>query len=616
MKKQNIFFVILIILALTAGCITSSGRPHTNSVKYPTHAPNLLYEVHIKAPHTHNFEISITIEKPVGKYIDFAMPAWSPGRYIIYNFAKHVSHVEVFSENAPALRLIRLDKQTWRISGYEGNTFTLHYRVYANYMSGTFSQLTSEGALINGASVFMYIVNGKTIPIRLTLCLPEKMDWNIATGIPAKHRHTYYADNYEHLIDSPISIGHIREYSFKSFEKPIHICFQSPLPETVFEKQLALHCKTLCDSAKIIFGEFPFSKYYFIFHSGFTPGMYDGMEHMNSCCITETKTINTENHLKKMITLAAHEFIHVWNIKCIRPYEFLSYDLTKETYTNSLWIVEGLTRYYQNVLQLRAGLISREKFRINFTYYISTYESKPGRNVMTLEEASFLTWVDHCNEEDMNRVNTRISYYNKGAVVGLLLDMKIRGLTNGHKGLDDVFRSMYKTYYKKNKGYSTEDFYLECEKIAGKPLKDFFNRCAKGLDPLPYAECAEQCGFILKNGKRMSEPFFGFKLDNARITQIIPGSSAENAGLQKYDEIKLIDGYPFYDIDDLFLKEPGEKIEITVLRYGKEITLPLVVGEKVPVYFIFNEKPLIDKEIAGIREAFYTGQKTRSISKN
>ncbi|MBN2532673.1 MAG: M61 family metallopeptidase [Spirochaetales bacterium] len=603
-KKGSFFFIVLLntILILSGGCMTSPG---TGKKAYPS---GLIYELRMPGPHTHYFHISITIEKPQGDYIDMAMPAWSPGRYIIYDFAKHIHHIEVFSENTKTLLLTRLDKQTWRISGYGRGTLRLTYKVYANYASGTFSHLSSEGALINGASVFMYPVLARNIPVTLAVHLPGGKNWTIATSLPETGKCMYYADTYDHLIDSPLSIGDIRTYTCTSSGKPVHVCFQSPVSGTAYEKRLALNCKALCDAAGEIFGELPFSHYLFIFYTGFTPGQYDGMEHFHSSCITDASPLSGENHVNKLTALAAHELWHVWNIKCIRPYEFLSYHLEEELYTRSLWIVEGLTRYFQNILQLRAGIITREDFRKNFSHYITAYEVKPGKNTMTLEEASFLTWFDRISDEDTNSMNTKISYYNKGAVVGLLLDLKIRGLTSGKKGLEDVFKEMYHSFYKKGKGYTDKDFYSECEKTAGKPLHHFFERCIRGTCPLPYSECASLCGFILENNESLPVPDFGMTLNKTRIINIIPGSCAEKAGFQKYDEIRLVNNIPFAGISDLDKVNPGQILEITFVRYGRQMTLPLTAGQKIPLSFLFKERSLLPEEIAEIRESYYTGQ--------
>jgi predicted metalloprotease with PDZ domain len=624
MGKTSSFFIVVLFLFYTAGCMTSAGTTSDKTTigaqqmlstgKQAVRNSNndttgLLYEIRMPAPHTHYLEINMTIEKPSGKYIDIAMPAWSPGRYIIYDFAKHIHHIEVFSKNGKTPLLERLDKQTWRITGYGRVPLTLTYSVYANTASGTFSHLSSEGALINGASVFMYPLQGKDVPITLAVHLPEGKNWTIATGLPEAGSNRFYADTYDHLIDSPLSIGDIRYYTFTSFEKPVRICFQSPGPDTECERRLAFHCKSLCDAAGTIFGELPFTGYTFLFYTGFSPGIYDGMEHMNSCCITDTRALSTNNHLKQMTALAAHELWHVWNIKCIRPQEFMSYNLAEETYTNSLWIIEGFTRYFQNVLQLRAGLITREKFRRNLASYITVYESKPGREEMTLEEASLLTWFDRGSYEDTNRINTRISYYNKGAVVGLLLDLTIRGLTAGRKGLEDVFKNMYRSYYKKGRGYTVDDFYAECEKAAGESFRPFFSQCVQNTGPLPYNRCAGMCGFILENRENRPVPDTGMVLDNTRIINIIPGSAAEKAGFQKFDELLLVNGNPFTGESGLPDITPGHTLDITFLRYGRQLTLPLSAGEKVPVFFLFREKALVPGETAEIREAFYTGNK-------
>lgn len=605
--------MVCTVLLHVAGCrsIEDLFPPDAKAIA-PRDSRVLHYTVDMKAPHTHYISISILTDTAIPSFFDIAMPAWSPGKYRIMDFARHVRDVRAYRNGSgEELALRRRDKQTWRISGPAPEGITVTYRVYANYMSGTFSQLHSNGALINGASVFMYPVALRRLPILLSVKLPEEKDWEIATALPAtKDPFVFHARNYLHLVDCPISIGHIRTYAFQSHGKRISIVYQSPFTFD-FEEKLSDNCRRVCDAAGDLFGGFPFFHYRFIFHFNVRPGEWDAMEHRSSAVITDPEMKNTGRHLMEKTTLTAHELFHVWNVKCIRPCCFAHYDLSKETYTESLWVVEGLTKYYQYVLLLRAGLISRKEFREKLEAVISGYESNPGRTQTSLNDSSLLTWLDRSGPEDSDRNNTRVSYYNKGAVVGLLLDLRIRGLTGGEKGLDDVFRYLYRNYYLKNKCYMIDDFYTVCSRIAGLSLDDFFSTAVRGVGELPYAQCAAPCGFVIENANKTPRPYFGVLLDESVIINIFPGSPAEKAGCQKYDRIDRLNGEPFSgDLTEaLNGLAPGDRVGVTVSRNGLERDILVDIGSSLPVDFIFSEKSALDTETKYIRNAFYTGKK-------
>jgi predicted metalloprotease with PDZ domain len=613
MEKKHITILCLVLgISLFLSVCRSIGPLYMDiNQTLPAGTSVLHYTLKISDPHTHYLSVSIRVDKPLDSYCDIAMPAWSPGKYIIYDFAKHVRDVEAWPNGSrKKLRIRMLDKLTWRISGSAPGGFIIKYRVYANYLSGTFSQLTADSALINGASVFMYLTRARHMPIMFSVELPEGSKWRIATALPEMKEHSlYYAHNYTHLIDCPLSIGNLRTFSYQSWEKPIHIIFQSPEAGPC-EQALALHCRAVCDAAGSIFGELPFPDYYFIFHFNYRPGEWDAMEHRNSTVITDTKMITNDELFMEKTILAAHELWHVWNIKCIQPCSLARFVFSKEMYTKSLWIVEGLTKYYQYVLLLRAGIISRKEFRDKLANVITLYESNPGRSVMSLEQASFLTWYDRLSQEDNNRKNTRVSYYNKGAVVGLLLDLHIRGLTKGKKGLDDVFRFMYRNYYGGKRCYTIEDFYAVCSTIAGSSLHDFFSLTAESVDELPYNEVAASCGFTLENKTTAPVRYIGVLLRETAIINIFPGSPAEKAGCQKFDEILAFGDETFYgDLEtDLHNLGPGDRTTITINRNGQIRTFPLEIGKYVPVDFVFLERAIVDSDTEAVREAFYMGK--------
>jgi predicted metalloprotease with PDZ domain len=308
--------------------------------------------------------------------------------------------------------------------------------------------------------------------------------------------------------------------------------------------------------------------------------------------------------------LMAHEFFHVWNGKGFHPQEFDAIDLSRETYTRSIWIIEGLTKYYQYVLMLRSGVIDRLGFRDIFRDLITNFELNPGKSVMSLEDASFLAWFKYPSMIDSDEDNTSINYYNKGAIVGLLLDMKIRSLTGGRKGLDNVFQAMQKNYQKDPGGFSTAGFYSLCSETAGASLEDFFSKYAAATTPLPYAEVAQACGFSIRPKENPMIPDIGVQMVRTTIVNILPGSNAERAGLQKNDRILYVNRKYFSGGLGKVLSrfKAGDSRIFTVIRKDKVISIPVTIGLKKPVDYLFDEIRNPSRDTLRVREAFYLGR--------
>ncbi|MBN1411558.1 MAG: M61 family metallopeptidase [Spirochaetales bacterium] len=572
----------------------------------------LEYFVRILKPNTHYFDVSLKINNITQDYLDFALPSWSPGIYLLYDFAKNLKNMRAYdSVQLTNLPLKRLDKQTFRIKTANIPSVALNYRIYANHISSVHSYLASDGAIINGASVFLYPKLHEDKSISLTIVLPPGKKWEIATGLPKNGTSfQFQAADYHQLIDCPIMMGKLSIYRFISYGKPIHIVFYNTQISRSFKNRLITNCKKTCYEAGKFFNGYPFKEYYFMLSFGNTPGHWDALEHANSCMITDPNKLKTYWQLGDKSRLLAHEFFHVWNGKSMHPREFDNIDFTRENYTQCLWIVEGMTKYYDNVMRLRSGVYSRGTFRNTFKSFITKYELNPGRNIMTLEESSFLTWFRYNSKFDTDEDNTSINYYTKGCIIGLLLDMKIRSSTKGKKGLDDVMKTMYKNYLANPKGYTEEEFYRICSDIAGRPLYDFFEICASGTEPLPYTEIAAACGFRIEQRKKPLIHDIGVEMYKKTIINILPGSNAEKAGLQKKDKILYVNRKYFYgNLKKVLSRFKAGSVKIfTVIRKEKVYSIPVVIGLKQPVAYLFEEIKNVKKETLKIREAFYTGK--------
>jgi predicted metalloprotease with PDZ domain len=351
-----------------------------------------------------------------------------------------------------------------------------------------------------------------------------------------------------------------------------------------------------------------FSHFTFLCHFDSTVPQGDGMEHLNSTVLILNQNLSGSD-LAGTFELAAHEFFHVWNVKRLRPVGLGPFDYTRERYTNELWFAEGLTNYYSYVYLYRAGLLTRDQFFSRLTDEIRTIEGEPGSKVMSAESSSFHAWFyDRSPQmQQTNFANTTISYYNKGAVLGLLLDLEIRARSGGSKSLDDIFLTLYskfyeappETYYLPGRGYTDDDVLAAASEAAGSDMKDFFDRFIRGTETLPYSSVFAAAGLELHVSTAPgAPPTLGILTDRApggvRIKSIRPGSAADNAGLSRGDIITAVDGLPL-DMstlaDRLAIYPPKTEVPLTVGRRGREQRIVVVLDPPTPTEYSIKLLP-------------------------
>jgi predicted metalloprotease with PDZ domain len=469
----------------------------------PKYHLKLHYSLTMNLPKEHLFEVRIIASGNRDSTLDFAMPAWSPGRYVIYNFTRNVQEFSASEAGGKPLKWTKIDKQTWRVECRAVETIEVRYRVFANDLSGTFSQLNETHANINGASVFMYVVGHKQDSIDLSIKGPD--GWQIINGAAAGIEQSgFHFDNYDLLVDTPTEIGDFELDTFNFDGRTYRVVLHSLV--TFNEKErLITSLKQIVETQTRIFGRPEFDHYTFIFH--LVPPSYptDGMEHLNSTQIIEAG-------VDELIATASHEFFHIWNVKRLRPLELGPWDYSREVYTRNLWICEGLTSYYGNVSLVRSGVWSRQRYYQTLTREIQYLQLQPGRKLMSLEQSSWDTWLFLATPkvEGTNHDRATISYYNKGEIVGLMLDLEIRRLTSNRRSLDDVFRYMYEeyyqrsrpeTYYLKGRGFSGLDFLRAVNRVAGSDLTAFFNSYVSGTDEIDYNHYLSYAGLKLEESK-------------------------------------------------------------------------------------------------------------------
>lgn len=575
---------------------------------------SLNYRLSMPRPQSHLFEVAIEVElDPNNKNIaslDFQMPKWSPGRYAVFDFAKNVQEVKALSVVCPPpssfshlnckespLPVTRLDTQTWRVNTTGTSKVTVSYNVFGNDLSGTFSQLDTRHANFNGASVFMYVVNHKQHPIKLQIEPPS--GWRIINGLTNRtDQREWHFPNYDILIDTPTEIA--PDWTREEFQvdgKKYHVVIHSFGDEGGKRSALIRDIEKIVRAQIAMWGQPEFDSYTFLIHFAADDRSGDGMEHLNSTQIIEPGALAEPGAYESTLDTVSHEFFHVWNVKRLRPVELGPWDWTRPLNTRSLWIAEGITNYYGHLMLRRAGIWDDARFLQRESDTIIDVENSPGSRLMSAEESSLSApFIDDApHAQQTNLVNTAISYYSKGEVLGLVLDLLIRGKTNGKVSLDDVMRRMYAefylnspnaTYYLRGRGYTNEDFERMSSEVAGFDLGDFFRRHVRGVEPPPYEEAFQFVGLRLVRFPAR-EPYnagilLNWETPEMSIGGVRHGSPAENAGLQRDDEIVSIGGKSVTRENwrnVLSQYKSGDRVPITVKRDRRTIQTNLVLGQ-------------------------------------
>ncbi|MBX7224024.1 MAG: hypothetical protein K1Y36_29175 [Blastocatellia bacterium] len=509
-------FLTVLVLGLYHGPVTSlptschpsvtANRPATGTDL--TSPPlKIAYRLAFQHPASHLFEVELSISGITTPSIRIAMPAWSPGRYAIYDFAKNVQEFTAKDSQSTALPIQKSDKQTWVVATNNIRECTVSYRVYANDLSGTFSILNEQHANLNGASIFAYVVGHKPDPVTLHVALPK--GWKIInSAADTTDQTTFTFPNYDLLIDAPTEMGPAFEVLSFTVAGQTYRVMVSQLGEAGDAKPFVAELEKIVRTQVALMGSPDFRHYTFLFNFAPNQSYGDGMEHLASTNIIVVGGLRNPAIMQEALLVGSHEFFHVWNVKRLRPVELGPWDYSKEVHTKSLWIAEGLTNYYGDLLAERAGVLKPEAYYQELVNQIEMLERSPGRKLMSVEQSSWDTWFHLAapQYQNTNLANTSISYYNKGELLGLLLDLEIRGRTNGEKSLDDVLRLMFKTfyeqpaatYYLKGKGYRPEDFLAAVNQVAQADFSDFFRRYVSGVEELDYNKSLQIVGLRLE----------------------------------------------------------------------------------------------------------------------
>ncbi len=622
---------------LTSALMFATSVSEVGSAQPQHSLTSITYRLSMSRPVSHLFEVAIEVELPKdsnSNTIDFQMPKWAPGRYAVFDFAKNVQEFQALGGICPAgakckmptFPVTRVDDQTWRVNTMNTHSLTIRYKVFGNDLSGTFSQLDSRHANYNGHSIFMYIVNHKPDPVKLVIDPPA--GWRVVNGWTEKsdQREWEFA-NYDMMSDTPTEIA--SDWTVDEFQadgKRYRVVVHSFGDEGGKRPALVRDIEKIVRAETAMWGPPEFESYTFLIHFAADDHSGDGMEHLTSTQIIEPGALGEAGVYVSTLGTVAHEFFHVWNVKRLRPLELGPWDFTRPLSTRGLWIAEGLTNYYGHLMLRRGGIWDDAQFLRRESETITNIENAPGSRLMSAENASlsapFMDDAPHAQRT--NLANTAISYYPKGELIGMVLDLIIRGKTNGQASLDEVLRRMYDefylksqnaTYYLRGRGYIPEDLQRVASEVSGYDFTDFFARYVRDVEVLPYDEAFAYLGLrVVREAAR--EPYnLGISVDYQAtgylgIATVRNNSAAEDAGLQPGDEIVVLGRKNVTAANwlaSLSRYKQGDQVPITVRRDRRTIKTTAVIGAPERFEYRIEEKKDATPQQKALREAWLTG---------
>jgi len=545
----------------------------------------LHYTLSVSHPAQHLLDVEIAVTGAGRDELDFVLPSWTPGSYLIREYARQVQEVAATADGEP-VSVRQLDKQTWRVAAGGARDVCLRYRVYGYELTVRTNHVDDTHAHVIPAATFMYLAGAQQRPVSLRVVAPD--GWQTATGL----RHSddgWLAADYDELVDCPLEIGQHRTLAFEvdAIAHRIVVWGDGNLDE----HRLTADVSRIVEAARDIFGGLPYHDYTFFLLLG-GRGAGGGLEHRNSTSLLLPRLGFSGKGYERCLSLFAHEYFHVWNVKRIRAAGLGPFDYTREAYTTLLWVMEGFTVYYTDLLLLRAGLIDRRRYLERLAEDIVTLQSTPGRHVQTLEQASFNAWIKFYRPDE-NTPNTAISYYLKGGLVALLIDLELRARSSGERSLDDVLRYLYRAFPYDGPGIADRAAMLDAiEAATGQRLDDLIDTAVDSTAELPLDEALAGAGLCLEwdwkdklDGR--PRPTLGLRTKHSdgqlRVAAVLLDGPAWRAGVSAGDELVALDGYRVLDeagLNDLLRdRRAGELARLTLFRLEQLRTIEVSLAE-------------------------------------
>ena len=563
----------------------------------------------------HKVRITTNVTRSPGAKgpVTFSMPVWTPGSYIVREYAQKVREMRAMGPDGKPLPVVKETKNRWRVEADEADRFSFTYTVYGHELSCQGFDVTPEHIYFTGAAVFCEIEGAKELPLELEIHSPA--NWSVFVELPEVSRdpHLYRAKNFDELIDSPVDIGTPLVHTIRPSGVPHDLVFCGPsemVPAHQVEEDVG---KIVLATAKL-FGTLPMSHYTFFYHLG--EKWEGGLEHAASTSIVMPHTVfRPRKEYEGFLGVTCHEYFHLFNVKRIRPQALGPFDYSAENYTHTLWLMEGTTDYYTYVLLCRSGLFTPKRYLTEIGKQIKRYRETPGRLVQSLEDSSFNTWIDLYRPYENTR-NASISYYLKGGLVSLCLDLELRHRSGNSKSLDDVMRHLWKEYGARGVGFAEDSIPKEVEAATGLSVGEFFRSYVTGVEEIDFDTFLGHAGLTVapvekekKDNEEDAEVpgYLGIESEKVReiprVRVVIEGSPAQKAGLSPGDEILAVDGTRVqYDTlsDALKRYAPGETATITLFRRAKLRTVEVEFGKAPPEKWLIKPREGVTAEQRGI----------------
>lgn len=573
----------------------------------------LLYSLEPLDLSGHRLRATLRIAEPDPKGQIVSLPAWIPGSYLIRDFSRHIEQIEARAGRQP-VSLTKLDSHRWRIAPCQG-PLTITTVIYAWDLSVRGAHLDETHCFFNGTSVFLEAQGQKDHPCRLTLIPPPRpARWNVFTSMPRDTRAnakktrdgfgTYVTPNYDALIDHPVEMGNPDVIQFNACGAKHEMVFTGVIPNLDL-KRIAQDVKKICETQIRFFepetAQVPFldSATKYVFMTMVTGDAYGGLEHRASTALMASRKDlpavgqdKAPEGYQTFLGLVSHEYFHTWNVKRIKPAAFAPYKLSAESHTRLLWIFEGFTSYYDDLFLLRSGVIDRETYLKTLGKQIGSVWSAPGRHKQSVAESSFDAWTRYY-KQDENATNAIISYYTKGSLVALALDLTIRQTTQQQRSLDDVMRLLWNRYgrdfYQGNPiGLSEKGFPQLVREATGVDVSDEIQRWAYGREDLPLKQLLATQGIVLEWKAVNKRPSMDIRTrkqgEQLVIASATEGGAAHQAGLSAHDTLVAIDGVRVdagsHSLETLLTSyQPGQKVQVHVFRRDELRCFELTLSE-------------------------------------
>lgn len=555
----------------------------------PTLTASLHYHVELHHLHAHQYRVTLRIATPAAQQL-VSLPVWIPGSYLVREFAKNLQELNA-RQNGQPIAVQQLSKHQWQLDCSANAPVELSYLVNAYDTSVRTAWLDQRRGFFNGTSLLLRVHGQEAQPHQLRISPSAQVpDWKLATGlsaveVDAQGFGTYTAGNYDELVDCPVEMGNFWSSSFTARGVP-HRFVVAGAPASFDGERLLRDTQKICEAEIDFWGVAPHSSYVFMLNV--THDGYGGLEHCNSTALICSRSDLPRQGVDKasdgyvqLLGLISHEYFHTWNVKRLRPAELVPYNYDQENYTELLWFFEGFTSYYDDLLLRRAGLIDNATYLKLITKTLNQVQQTPGRKVQSVAQSSFDAWVKYYRQDE-NTANATVSYYTKGALVAMSLDLKLR--QEGQTTLDVVMRALWQRC--QGSAMSEADVLAVLQALTGRSWETELQVWVHGTQELPVTELLAAHGVAADADQPVPAQALGLRVQESHsvlIKQVLRGGLAEQAGMMAGDEWYGIEiggqGWRLGKLEELAMYAPQGTTSITALvardRQLLRLTLPL-----------------------------------------